>query len=776
MKPSQIAKNRSAMTFKSILPKKRITMRIKIFVIVLSLIIVSSFTISSAQVPQMINYQGKLTTPAGAPVNDTLQMVFSIYSDEGGTNLLWTETQPTVEVLKGVFNVLLGNVTPIPYSVFDGSVRYLGVKVGGDPEITPRKKMVSVAYAYKSFEADTADYARAGAAGGIGGSGTTNYIPKFTGSTTLGNSAIYQSGSYVGIGTTSPNEQLQITGNLRLPATTVTAGIIKVGADRFIHNYGMGNTFVGVKAGNLTMEGGDNTANGYMALYSNTTGGANTANGGGALSCNTTGDGNTANGYMALYFNTTGHKNTANGFAALYLNTIGFDNAANGYAALTHNTTGAHNIANGYMALWANTTGTFNTANGSLALYSNTTGYANTANGYDALYSNTTGDSNTANGSQALYSNTTGYHNTANGSQALYFNTTGYHNTANGNEALYSNTTGYQNTANGQKALFNNTTGDSNTATGDRALYSNTTGGGNTANGYMALYSNTTGHENTATGLEALYSNTTGTFNTANGSLALNSNTTGYDNTANGWVALASNTTGYQNTADGVGALLFSTDDYNNTAVGYEALCWNAGNCNTALGCNADVWFYTPDLTNATAIGYEASVDASNKVVIGNTDVTSIGGYAGWTHFSRYEKNVSENVPGLAFINKLKPVTYTMDVAAIDAVLRPPRQPHEGQSEQDLKLSAEEMASKQAKSQIVYTGFIAQEVEQAAKEIGYDFSGVDAPKSEKGMYGLRYAEFVVPLVKAVQEQQRMIQEHQQLIQELQKRIEELEKK
>ena len=53
--------------------------------------------------------------------------------------------------------------------------------------------------------------------------------------------------------------------------------------------------------------------------------------------------------------------------------------------------------------------------------------------------------------------------------------------------------------------------------------------------------------------------------------------------------------------------------------------------------------------------------------------------------------------------------------------------------------------------QILCTGFIAQEVQKAAKDIGYDFSGVDAPKNENDLYGLRYAEFVVPLVKAVQE-------------------------
>jgi hypothetical protein len=71
-----------------------------------------------------------------------------------------------------------------------------------------------------------------------------------------------------------------------------------------------------------------------------------------------------------------------------------------------------------------------------------------------------------------------------------------------------------------------------------------------------------------------------------------------------------------------------------------------------------------------------------------------------------------------------------------------------------LPTSAEELQAKAEKSKLRYTGFVAQEVEQAAKKLGYDFSGVDAPKEKDGMYGLRYAEFVVPLVKAVQEQQK----------------------
>lgn len=56
------------------------------------------------------------------------------------------------------------------------------------------------------------------------------------------------------------------------------------------------------------------------------------------------------------------------------------------------------------------------------------------------------------------------------------------------------------------------------------------------------------------------------------------------------------------------------------------------------------------------------------------------------------------------------------------------------------------------------TGFIAQEVEEAAKACGFDFSGVHAPKDNGKLYSLTHAEFVVPLVKAVQEQQVSITE------------------
>ena len=143
-----------------------------------------------------------------------------------------------------------------------------------------------------------------------------------------------------------------VTTNPALANTTFASqiGIITKGGSPWAHdfNYGDngsvttdgGNTFIG-GAGNLTMgatatqtyHASSNTANGYLALFSNTTGYYNTANGVQALYSNTTGYYNTANGYHALYSNTTGSYNTANGYRALYSNTTGFQNTANGYQA-----------------------------------------------------------------------------------------------------------------------------------------------------------------------------------------------------------------------------------------------------------------------------------------------------------------------------------------------------------------------------------------------------------------------------------------------------------
>ncbi|MGB2768989.1 MAG: hypothetical protein WBC88_04615, partial [Candidatus Zixiibacteriota bacterium] len=113
-------------------------------------------SVASADVPDSINYQGKLTTASGGCLNDTVQMTFTIYADELGISDEWSETQTQVEVKEGIFNVLLGSVNPLPASIFDGSAKHLSVQVESDPEMRPLKPMVSVAYAFHSATADSA--------------------------------------------------------------------------------------------------------------------------------------------------------------------------------------------------------------------------------------------------------------------------------------------------------------------------------------------------------------------------------------------------------------------------------------------------------------------------------------------------------------------------------------------------------------------------------------------------------------------------------------------
>ncbi len=358
-----------------------------------------------------------------------------------------------------------------------------------------------------------------------------------------------------------------------------------------------------------------------------------------------------------------------------------------------------------------------------------------------------------------------------------------------GGNAGLNTTTGIDNTAGGHVALFKNTTGNKNTAFGFGSLYSNTIGYDNTANGFEALNSNTFGEGNTANGTLALYSNTTGNYNTANGHQALYSNTFGTANTANGTGALYHNTGGSSNTANGLNALFVNTTGNGNTANGAEAGSYNDNNiyC-TFLGNDADQ-SVTTDFINSTALGNISRITASNQVRIGNSSVTSIGGYEPWTNLSdgRFKKNVKENVPGLAFINQLHAITYTIDVTNLRNFLGEDRRNEttatEGKTARQKNPEAEALIQKgiQEKEKVIRTGFVAQQVEEAAKKIGYDFSGVDKPKNEHTPYGLRYSEFVVPLVKAVQELSKMSEgllaendEKDATINELKTRIEKLE--
>lgn len=408
-----------------------------------------------------------------------------------------------------------------------------------------------------------------------------------------------------------------------------------------------------------------------------------------------------------------------------------FSNIAIGTDALKLNTLHSNLVAIGDSALFNNGDAIFNTAVGSKALFTNTTGSSNTALGFETLEFTTTGSINTAVGTRSMNHNTGGRFNTATGFSTLFFNTLGEANTAIGNQSLLNSTTGNDNTGTGSETLKMNITGSLNTAIGSQTAFNNTTGVENTAAGAQALFFNSVGTDNTALGFKALNANTS-SFNTSVGAVSLIATTTGNFNAGLGYRSLLVNTTGFQNTA--VGATALATND--------------VGSSNTAVGFGADV--STGNLTNATAIGQGAIVDASNKIRLGNSAVTVIEGQVPFTTPSdgRFKFHIEEDVKGLEFIMHLRPVTYQFDVKRFD----------EMEQNGPNKLALASTASYDEASSIRRSGFIAQEVEKAAQTSGYDFSGIIKPKTTQDHYSLSYESFVVPLVKAVQEQQHEIEE------------------
>ena len=123
---------------------------------------VASWAVGTLAVPNSLVQQGRLFDSEDNPVSGSISIVFTLYDDPTESDdALWTETQD-ITLEDGYFSARLGDVTALDPGVFDGSVRYLGVKVGSDPEMTPRQAITSVPYAIKAghaLEADEATHA-----------------------------------------------------------------------------------------------------------------------------------------------------------------------------------------------------------------------------------------------------------------------------------------------------------------------------------------------------------------------------------------------------------------------------------------------------------------------------------------------------------------------------------------------------------------------------------------------------------------------------------------
>ena len=133
-----------------------VSKRLKGMVIAALLFGASGMALAAA--PASVGYQGRLYDQSGNPLSGTLNVMFSLYSTDTGGTAVWTETQ-SVTFANGYFAVQLGSATAFGATAFDGTVRYLGVTVGSDNEMTPRASVASVPYALNATNAVTANSA-----------------------------------------------------------------------------------------------------------------------------------------------------------------------------------------------------------------------------------------------------------------------------------------------------------------------------------------------------------------------------------------------------------------------------------------------------------------------------------------------------------------------------------------------------------------------------------------------------------------------------------------
>jgi len=262
-----------------------------------------------------------------------------------------------------------------------------------------------------------------------------------------------------------------------------------------------------------------------------------------------------------------------------------------------------------------------------------------------------------------------------------------------------------------------------------------------TAVGYSAARS-CTGETMAAFGTHAAYSNTSGVSNTAIGAYSLYSCTTANRNTALGHRA-GFGYTGSENIFIGNEAGEGSSSGNFNTFVGHQAGESTNGSSNIILG-------------NATSIG-----SVSNRYVIGNSNNgTGTQDYAvafvrssdwsriliGGTSISassdeRMKKDIANHTLGLSFINRLRPVNFKW---------KAPSEFPESFTSFDSETTTATRTDWQ-------TGLIAQEVKAAMDAEGIETEKFDGwNEEEDGSQALSPAQLIMPLIKAIQEQQTII--------------------
>ncbi|MEO5931585.1 MAG: hypothetical protein ABIR47_16745 [Candidatus Kapaibacterium sp.] len=131
-----------------------------------ALLLFASVAITSrtmAQVPRTISYQGEVRDGSGTVLNGSIAVIISLSETQGGTPV-YTETHPAVQFKGGIFDIIIGLITPIPSTINFDKQYYLGIVIGGT-ELSPRTLMTAAPYAFHAIVADQARSLAPGATG-----------------------------------------------------------------------------------------------------------------------------------------------------------------------------------------------------------------------------------------------------------------------------------------------------------------------------------------------------------------------------------------------------------------------------------------------------------------------------------------------------------------------------------------------------------------------------------------------------------------------------------
>ena len=126
------------------------------FILLLSFVVLLSST-ATADIAEVISYQGRLLDSGGSPVSDgTHDVVFELFDVASGGTAKWSSGARGMLTADGFFNYDLGDTTAIPDDLFlQYSELYLQITVVGDPPLTPRARVASSGYAYHALRADS---------------------------------------------------------------------------------------------------------------------------------------------------------------------------------------------------------------------------------------------------------------------------------------------------------------------------------------------------------------------------------------------------------------------------------------------------------------------------------------------------------------------------------------------------------------------------------------------------------------------------------------------